>query len=285
MKNIINEELLRQIELAALVTEKPNHYDEIELGKYFEVSPQTIRRDAERLREMGIDIHSNRRLFFIERKFDLQTLNEMISAYLALNKYDTIKNLNLINNKFKNSTLMIFVKILNAIDERIILEIVYDKNEDNMHQVKYVTPISLTKAGRNIYMIGLENDNPNKFRIYLFEKIFEIKFTDRKSDVKDIPNISGIFRTSWGMFSGGDEYEVKLKFTKKMGEHIKNRFYIETQNITEESDCFILTMKVKLSYEFMSWVMGWGADVEILSPELLKEMVLKKAKEIVKKYK
>ena len=45
-----------------------------------------------------------------------------------------------------------------------------------------------------------------------------------------------------------------------------------------------LRLKMKLSYEFISWIMGWGKNVKIVEPEELKTEVVSKAREIVDRY-
>lgn len=45
-----------------------------------------------------------------------------------------------------------------------------------------------------------------------------------------------------------------------------------------------LGLRVKLSCEFISRVMGWGKNVKILEPEELKKEVVKRAKEILDNY-
>ena len=63
------------------------------------------------------------------------------------------------------------------------------------------------------------------------------------------------------------------------------KFWIENQEIKQTDEGFELSMKVKLSNEFIAWVMGWGDAVKILEPKELKEAVLKKAGAILKSYK
>jgi len=43
-------------------------------------------------------------------------------------------------------------------------------------------------------------------------------------------------------------------------------------------------MKVKISEELISWVMGWGNLVEVIEPLSLKEAVIIKANQIINQY-
>ena len=284
MPGEINKELLRQIEIAALVLEKPDYYTEFDLSELFDgISKQTIRRDAEKLREIGVNMHSHKKLFRVDGMAS-SALNDLICTYLALNRNDIIKNLKLIEKKFKDKTLLIFVKILKAINNKEILELHYGRNQYGETIRRYITPVTINRTGRTIYLLGFDNDIPDNLKYFIFEKIIDINFTGRKSKIKPMPDYSPLLRTSWGAFTGGQEYTVRLMFSKAKGEEIKEKIYIETQEIEEKPDCVILKMRVKMSYEFISWVMGWGASVKVLEPVELKKAILKKAKEIIENY-
>lgn len=283
-QNIINEEYLRQIEFAAMVLAKPDIYTELDIEEHFKVSPQTIRRDAERLRSMGVMIHSSKRKYSVYG-CNNKMLNHLICTYLALNKYDNIKNLKLIKDKYGDETLLIFVNILKAINKRHMLELTYERKGDEGNFKIEITPINLSRTGRNVYLVALENDDEQKVRVYLLDKIDGITFLKKTSKVKNFPDMHGFFKTSWGMYSGGKEFDVELKFSKKIGDGIKHKIYIETQELIEKPDYYIMKMKVKLSLEFMSWVMGWGDGIEVIKPKELKDMILERANKIIKLYK
>lgn len=52
------KEIQRQIEIAAMVYEKPSFFSEFDLAEIFKTSPTTIRRGLKALRTIGADIHS-----------------------------------------------------------------------------------------------------------------------------------------------------------------------------------------------------------------------------------
>ena len=185
MKNALNNDTLRRIEMTALILENPCAYSENDLAEYFDnVSVQTIRRDATFLRKMGIDIHSSKRKYIIEYIPDA-LYNEMLCVYLALNRYDTIKNLKLIKKRFnkpntsktdfadrhRDRTMMVFVKILKAIDSREMLEIEYDKGNNTQSVRKCVTPVRIQRFYRGTQLVGFEDDDEKKLRFYSFERI------------------------------------------------------------------------------------------------------------------
>lgn len=281
-----NKEILRAIEIIALVLDSPGVYSEYDIaGKFGNISIQTIRRDMERIRNMGISIHSSKKTLKILNNIPDKVFNGLLSIYLSLNKFDTLRNLKLIRKRFGNKTLSLFVKILQAINKKELIKISYINSASYEEKIKILTPVLLTRNGRSLYLLGYESDNSEELRVYLFEKIKYIDFIKIKSSIKKIPDTTEFFKYSWGIYTGGEVENVTLRFHKNMTNVIKNKFFIESQQIIEYDDGCQLEMKVKISEELISWVMGWGDLVEILEPDSLKESVIIKANQIIKLYK
>jgi predicted DNA-binding transcriptional regulator YafY len=269
------EDILRQIKIASFVLENPNRFSEDDLANKFYISVATLRRDAKALRELGVKIHSRKRYFAIEHT-SLSILNDLISNYIALSQNFKIKNLRLLRQKFNNKTLGIFITICRAIRKKHQLQFNYrDKSYT-------VSPLLLNKSQTTFHLIAY---HLNVIKFFNLENISNISEIKKRNEFKDLPDIDAIYRNVWGYFTGGNEVDVKLKFSRDMGEYIEEKFWMENQKIEYIKDRIILTMRVKLSFEFLSWVIGWGGEVEIIEPKELMQEVIQKAKEIINKYK
>jgi predicted DNA-binding transcriptional regulator YafY len=284
MTNKFSEELLRQIEMASLILEKQRYYSEDELAEKLDTSVTTIRRDANKLRQLGVGVYSRKNVFEIIN-IDDEVLNTLITAYLSLNDNINIRNLKLIHKKFGENALSVFVKILKAINGKQIIELGYGRNMHGDIKWREITPISLINTGRTFHLYGVENDDSEEIKCYLIERIINIRFGDKKSSIKKLPGAFNIYEKSWGTFSGGEAFDVELKFTEKTGKLIKDKIWIENQEIIEKDDAVFMKMKVKLSYEFIAWVMGWGKEVEVIKPAELKKEITQRAEDIISLYK
>lgn len=272
------KEIQRQIEIAAIVYEKPSFYSEFDLAEIFKTSPTTIRRDLKALRTIGADIHSRKGK--LQTSFNLRDLNVLISKYYSLNSAFEVRNIKILRDIFKNKTLSIFVNIIKAINEKLEIQVDFRIPSSSEELKKVLSPVYLLPAQKSFYMIAYDN---HELKFYRIETITGIKIL-RTKQVKDAPEISEIFKNSWGIYTGGEEMEVKLKFARGWDEYLEHKFWIENQKISYVNDGVILDIKVKQSYEFISWVMGWGDEVEILSPLKLKREVICRAKSILDKY-
>ena len=192
------DELQRQIEMAAVVFEHPDKYSEFELAEMFHTSDTSVRRDMKALREMGIIINSRKHAFRID--MTLEQLNQLITTYFAFGNNETIKNLPLIHNKFKNKTLSFFVNVIKAIREKRIIEIEYKSVKNDRYQWRTVTPITFYNTGKTNYLIAIHGDTPKMFTI---ERIGQARYPNQKSSIKNIPSLNDLFRYSWGSFTGG----------------------------------------------------------------------------------
>lgn len=273
------DELQRQIEIVAFVFEHPDKYSDIELAEHFYTSDTSIRRDMKALREMGIVIHSRKRAYRIE--LTPEQINQLITTYFAFGNNESIKNLPLVFEKFRQKTLTFFVQTIKAIREKKIIEIEYRSAKNGRLQWRSVTPITFYNAGKTHYLIAMHHDTPKMFTI---ERIHAFRFTDQPSAVKHLPSLSELFKYSWGSFTGGAVTKVRLLFHDDLEQYMTEKFWVENQEVKHTDKGFEVTMQVKLSNEFVAWVMGWGPAVRILEPKELKDNVLKKAKAIADMY-
>lgn len=276
--NAGNHNECNQIEMAAMIAERPGHYTEQDLAAHFIVSGMTIRRYKRGLKEQGIDVYSRKRFYHVDLK--LHDLNRLITRYLAYGAHEVIRNLKLIESKFKGRTLALFVNITKAIREKKMIEIEYKTGEKG-YSWREVTPLSFHNSGKTFYLIALHHDIA---KFFLLEHINDVKFTDRRTVAKHIPEPLELFRNTWGTFTGGEVKDIRLLFRDEFKEYLSGRFWQEDQKITVTEDGVELHLKMKLSYEFISWVMGWGKHVKVLEPEELRREVVKRAKEILEQY-
>ena len=94
----------------------------------------------------------------------------------------------------------------------------------------------------------------------------------------------GIYsRRCFGMF-GGETVPVTLRCHTRLSNVIWDRFGGESVLRRAEGDRFDVTVSVMLSPAFYSWVLGFGAEMEILSPSSAREDLVKLGREALRHY-
>jgi predicted DNA-binding transcriptional regulator YafY len=270
------KEFKRQVEIAAFIHENPDKHSEYELCGKFRISQSTLRRDFQVLKELHVDIRSSKKRVVID--VTTKHLSTLLSSYISVCTQNNVRNLKQLRLQFKNKTISLFVDILKAINERKCLQIDYIHSDDEGTVRHVVEPIYLNPTAKSFYLIAYDN---GALRFFRLEGIDTVRITSTKYN-REIPQLADIYKNSWGVYSGGKEITAKLRFKKDQESYFKNRILAEEQEIKYTSGSILVELKVKLSLEFVAWVMGWGEKVEILSPDELKEQVLTNAKGLLK---
>lgn len=273
------DDLQRQIELAALVAEFPEKYSEEDLAARYFVSVSTIRRDVKALREMGIEVRSRKLSYRIDLSLD--NLNLLITTYWAFTNHERIKNLPLVLARFRHRTLAFFVETMKTIEEKKVMEIEYRSGKKDRASWRTVTPVAFHNGGKAHYLIAMHNDVP---KMYTIERISGFRFPNEPSPMKKVPSLSDLFRHAWGSYTGGTLAVVRLRFRDDLEQYMSEKFWVENQEMKHTEEGFEVTLKIRLSNEFIAWIMGWGNAVTVLEPIELKEAVLKKAAAIMQQY-
>jgi proteasome accessory factor B len=80
----------------------------------------------------------------------------------------------------------------------------------------------------------------------------------------------------------GKIYNVKLKFTPKVATNVTEVYWHSTQKVTHNSDgSAIMEFRVDGINEIFWWILGYGDQVQVLSPKVLREKIIKAATNIV----
>lgn len=289
----ITKELLRQIEILAMISEKAAEYSELDLCEHFNnISLATIRRDLKALRSLGLSVHTERGVVCFThnlkdravKKNYLALLNQLISLYISINEKENIRNLRGIFKRFGNRTLIMFVKIIRSINSNRIIRVAYGKLDNGDTKFYEVTPIGFNRTQHSFHLIGLNNDEPGNVRFFLFERISDVEFTNRVSVNKEIPTLRDLYKYTWANFTGGEVEEVELLFDNSLNEYFSEKIFLEEQEIIETDEGILVKFKVGISYEFTSWLLGWGGKVKVLKPNRLRETIINRAKDVLKIY-
>ncbi|MHB8194442.1 MAG: WYL domain-containing protein, partial [Bellilinea sp.] len=80
---------------------------------------------------------------------------------------------------------------------------------------------------------------------------------------------------AWGIwFTDEKPIEVVLKFGRRVAQRVGETRWHRTEQVTELEDGGLLWRAlIAEPQEMMPWIRGWGADVEVLEPEGLREVI------------
>ena len=149
-----------------------------------------------------------------------------------------------------------------------------------------VSPWALSCDDENYYMIGYDSDE-NKIKHYRVDKMTKIQPTEEKRDGAELFadfDMALYSKQTFGMY-GGREETVTLRCENKLANVMIDKFGFDTafSNITDTH--FDMRVKVFVSPVFLTWIMNFGADVTVLSPESVKDELTALASDVLAQYK
>ena len=264
---------------------------------------KSIYNDIEALRELGVDICTVRGkttgYFVGSREFELPELKMLVDAVRAskfisekksarlIKKLSSLANMHdrkalnravFVSNRIKTeneSTYYTVDAIHDAIEDNRNISFQYFSWTENKQRElrrngdKYiVSPWSLVWDDSNYYLIGYDLSS-EQIRHYRVDKMLSVDIlnSDRVGEEEykkyDIASYSSAV---FGMFGGKPE-RVTLSCNNRLANVMLDRFGSDTTLTKDGSDRFKITVNIVPSPVFLGWVISFGNEVEIISPD------------------
>ncbi len=148
-----------------------------------------------------------------------------------------------------------------------------------------VSPWALTWDDENYYLIAYDSA-AEKIKHYRVDKMLGISVGEDEREGKEFFedfDMAIYSKKTFGMFGGREEI-VKLRCKNKMANIIVDRFGTDTIMAVTDDDYFEITVKVAVSPVFLTWLMNFGSDIKIISPQSVIEDFKALARECLEQY-
>ncbi len=129
--------------------------------------------------------------------------------------------------------------------------------------------------GNSLYLVGFDECS-SELRTIKFELIRNIELTDRSYSIPSDFNANEYFKNSWGIWTSLCESQrVVLMFSAAVKQRVLQTEWHYSEEIEKLQDGRIKwTALIAEPVEMLPWIRGWGADVEVIEPEGLKQMII-----------
>ncbi len=311
---------LRQIE--ALLIEHPEGLTQAEIARRLGVNRSTIHRnirdlDAPIYEDQG-RLFIDRKGYLIDVRF---TLHEALSVHLAARLLATVldrqnphaaaalRKLSIALESRAPHVSQHLARSADQIDEEVqwqdpnylhILEtltyawaegrkaaIWYRKDEtDPVRQFSFAPYyIEPSAVGRSTYAFGLR-EPPNELRTFKIERIYRAELLPETYTIPKDFDAGKLLTNAWGIWYTDEKpVEVVLKFGRRVAQRVGETRWHRTEQVTElEDGCLLWRALIAEPQEMMPWLRGWGADVEVLQPEGLREELAMEARRLAVLY-
>lgn len=179
----------------------------------------------------------------------------------------------------------LIIDLLEAISNKRIIKIEYRKFHDSQTKEYLIKPIFLKEDKQLWYIIGKKVENDRMTTLAL-DRIVNLMVSEEYFET--FPFCSDeYFKYSFGVTVTDQEpIDVIISFDPSQSNYLETLPIHKTQTVIEKSkNRFVLSVKVKPSYEFYSKIYSYGDKATVLSPIDIREEFLKTFEQAVKNYK
>lgn len=153
-----------------------------------------------------------------------------------------------------------------------------------------VSPYAMLWFEDAYYLVGNMQrfDNLVHFRV---DRMANVEIKDELSrpvkEVSEFANYLDSAEYHKGLFSmfGGDQKTVRIKFSKNLSTAVFDKFGLNATVIEKDETSFTVSVMVRVSEGFLSWIMLFGKQSEILSPIEVRDSIKNLALDIQNIYK
>jgi proteasome accessory factor B len=123
-----------------------------------------------------------------------------------------------------------------------------------------------------------------QFLAFAIERIRSVQLTNLRFSERADFDFDEWQKTAFNMI-WGDPKPVKLRFSSVQAPYVRERTWHAAQKLIEQTDgSLIMEMSVGDLGEVRRWLLGWGAEAEVLEPEELAREIEEHARRILSRY-
>jgi len=146
----------------------------------------------------------------------------------------------------------------------------------------FIEPYAL---GQTIMLIGL-SDPPGRLRTLKIERIERVEPAAERYEIPDDFDPHALLADAWGIwYTEEPPVEVVLKFSARVANRVRETRWHRSEQLTELEDGSLLWRAwIAEPQEMLPWVRGWGADVEVMEPQRMREAVVEEVIKMARLY-
>jgi len=293
-----------------------------DLSKMFGTSRRTIFRDLNELQAIGVPYRYDAKAggYAIDPEFFLPPvdLNLQEALSLLLLAHEASKQIQL---PFKRSALLAALKIENNLPVKIrqycnsalrnisakaaaqapmdLLDKIFAQLQNAIHSKRKVSisyhslfdgkiielelcPYHLLYNCRAWYVLGF-SDLHKSVRTFKLSRIRDLTMTDKCFLGGDKFDLADYLGRAWSMIPEGRIYDVKLRFLPKVAENVTEVQWHSTQKVARNPDgSATVEFRVDGLGEITWWILGYGDQVQVLAPKILRTRVAEIARNMIR---
>jgi predicted DNA-binding transcriptional regulator YafY len=185
--------------------------------------------------------------------------------------------------RYRKSLTSLFDALNRAIADHRAMYITYFTMSRGQDSRRRIDPYSMWYFDGSFYVIGychLRSD----IRVFAVDRIKAFRVTSETFQRPAEFSGGEFMKTSFGVFQGRPT-RVLIRFSAAVAGYVREKQWHESQVLTDNPDGTVdLEMEVAGIREIKLWVLGWGAQAEVLAPEALRREIKAEIRAMNKRY-
>jgi predicted DNA-binding transcriptional regulator YafY len=169
-----------------------------------------------------------------------------------------------------------------AIVNKKTVEILYQALSSGERRRRRVDPYALISAPPDLYLWAFCHDRI-AMRTFHLRRMWDLRLTDQTFSRRPI-STQQAFENSFEIWQGKPE-TVRIRFTGKAAVLVTERQWHATQRLIRVADGVDLTMQVNPAADLQKWILGFGAEAEVLQPTSLRKVMAEQLSAAARLYK
>jgi len=153
------------------------------------------------------------------------------------------------------------------------VQITYCSPKGNTLRERVIAPYTLEPTDAGIYVIGYD-EATGEIRTFKLERLQTARVLTENYTIPDDFDPVIYLKNSWKIMTGDQPAEVILRFTPDSAPYVRERTWHPSQAIEDfQNGGLTLRLCIAEPREMLPWIRSWGAQVEVIAPDWLRERV------------
>jgi predicted DNA-binding transcriptional regulator YafY len=126
---------------------------------------------------------------------------------------------------------------------------------------------------RALYLMGFD-ESRGAVRTFRLQRIIDLSVTPATFEPPEPAMVQEGLERAWGVIADQEEVEVVLRFDPAIAALVTETTWHPTERVAHEADGSVIwRARVPGTIEIRRWILGWGAQVEVVEPRDLRDEV------------
>jgi proteasome accessory factor B len=178
-----------------------------------------------------------------------------------------------------------FDRLQKAHNEQREVTFAYKKPGATRAEIRRVQPYHLTHRDHLWYLVGHDLARED-IRTFALPRMNDVTLTKQKFTPPLDFSPETFFADALGVVAGtGEAYDIHVRFSANVAERIEERAWHESQKTKRRRDGSVdLHLRLGSLLEIERWVLGWGAEAEVLAPPELRQQLTATTAAMTRRY-